>query len=119
DQKWFSFQPDSFSLEPGQSRQVSVRIDLSRNAEPGEYFALLRAQTVGDGAAGTEVGVAAATKLTFSVEPASWFQAQRHRLNRWLDDMAPWAYIAPLGLLAVFLVLKARKLPYRVRLERK
>ena len=119
DPDWISFAPQRFVLEPGQTRDVSIEIVLPANAEPGDYFALLRAQTAPPESGGASLGVAAATKLSFTVEPASWFEAQRHRINRWLDDYAPWTYILPAGLLLVVLATKVSKVPFRIRVERK
>ena len=118
-QDWFSFSPQRFTLAPGASADVAGRLVVPSDAEPGEYFALLKAQTVSPSQAGTSVGVAAATKVTFSIEPSSWFDARRREINRWLDDAAPWTYILPGALLIGFLLTKAGKLPFRLRLERK
>jgi hypothetical protein len=117
---WFDFDPGLFVLGAGESRQVNVAISVPRDAEPGEYFALLQAKTVADAGSGqTSVGVAAATKLSFAVASSSWLDAQWRSVNRWLDDAAPWTYLVPAALVLAFLAAKARKLPYRIRLERK
>jgi uncharacterized protein YaiE (UPF0345 family) len=119
DAGWFSFSPARFSLAPGASRDVIVSIVVPSAAEPGDYFALVKAQTVSDQPGATSVGVAAATKLTFSVGSAGWLEAQWLSLNRRLDDAAPWTYIIPGALLLAFLANRARRLPFRLRIERR
>jgi hypothetical protein len=78
--KWFSFKPNNFTLKPGEIENVSVELQLPLQSEPGDYFAYLEAhpiQTVADG--NTSVGVAAAAKLYFTVEPSNVFQALYYR----------------------------------------
>lgn len=119
-EKWFSFSADRFSLEPGSSREVTVSIDLPADAASGDYFALVRTETVLAGESGvTGVGAAVATKLSFQVASTGWLDARRHQLSRWLDDAAPWTYLVPAALLLAFLATKAHKLPFRLRVERK
>jgi hypothetical protein len=103
---WFSVQPDRFSLEPGRVQTVRIRLTLPTEAEPGDYFAFIEAHLAPTGGAAT-VGAAAATQLSFTVKPSSWLQAQRVRVNRWIDGSEPWSYVVPglslvaLGLLTV------------------
>ena len=119
-EKWFSFSEDGFILEPGASREVTVSIDVPADAQAGEYFALVRAQTVVESpSGGAGVGAAVATKLSFSVESTGWLDAQRHRVNRWIDDAAPWIYLLPAAALLAVLATKAHRLPFRLRVERK
>lgn len=74
---WYTFTPDTFYLEPEGYQVVEIDLNIPMfGAEPGEYFAYLIAQpkkTLSDGSA--SVGVAAATKLYFSVEAANIFEA--------------------------------------------
>lgn len=108
--QWLSFQPDAFSLGPGESRQVDLVLTVPVGAEPGAYFAIIEA-IVGD--EGSDAMLAAAgTKLTFTVAPATWLQAQRTRLERWLEDASPWLELTAL---AVLLLLALRWLSRRVR----
>ena len=115
---WFRFEPQSFSLEPGVSADVVARLVLPSDAEPGEYFALLKAQTVSQ-TGGTSVGVAAATKVSFSVESSGWLESRARQVNRWLYDGSPWTYILPAGFFLGFLAVKFGRLPFRVRFERR
>jgi hypothetical protein len=119
DASWFDFDPQRFTLDPGESRDINVALTVPAGAEPGDYFALLQAKTAPGSTGGTSVGVAAATKLTFSVAASGWLETQWRSINRWLDDTQPWTFIVPVGLILVFLATKAHKLPFRVRLERR
>ena len=82
---WFTFSPARFDLTAGDSRMVDVRLTLPTGADAGEYFAYLEAHPVTT-AEGVSVSVAAAIKVSFAVKDASWFAAQRTRVNRWIDD---------------------------------
>jgi hypothetical protein len=116
---WFVFQPRRFSLEPGVSAEVVARLVLPPDVAPGDYFALLKAQTVSEGPSGTSLGVAAATKVSFSVESSGWLESRARQVNRWLYDGSPWTYVLPAALLLAFLAVKFGRVPFRVRLERK
>lgn len=92
DESWFEFQPRRFFLEPGQVQNVNTRLVLPSGTDTGEYFGQLQAQVVMEGT-GNTVGLAAAARLSFTVESSSWFAAQRLRISRFLRDMEPWTYV--------------------------
>lgn len=98
---WFSIQPQTFRLAPGETRSVDIRLDLPTGAGPGDYFAYIEARPVDDGE-GVRVNIAAATRLSFTVEPASWLDAQRRRVERFLRDNQPWTSLLPLAAVAGF-----------------
>jgi len=114
DAGWFDLAPSRFHLEPGASRNIEVKLTLPTGADAGDYFALLEARPVESGS-GVTVGVAVATKVTFTVEPASWWSAQVTRLIRWLDDASPWSYIVA-GLAALAILIARLGPKYRLRL---
>jgi hypothetical protein len=115
---WFGFAPREFALAPGESQQVEVRLNLSSAADPGEYSAFIRAAAAPTQAT-VSVTVAAATKLSFEVRPANWLEAQRLRISRFIDGNEVLAYGAAAFSLAWGGLLVWRRLPVRVRLERK
>lgn len=115
---WLEFEPQRFSLDPDVSADVVARLVLPSDAAPGEYFALVKAQTVAQ-SEGSSVGVAAATKLSFSVESSGWLESRARQVNRWLYDGSPWTYLLPAALLLGFLALKFGRVPFRVRFERR
>lgn len=80
--EWFVFEPATFSLEPGQTKSVAVRVNLPiKGVPPGRYFAYLQAQPVQKSEGGvTLIRVAAATKLWFTVVPSSWWMGVYWRL---------------------------------------
>ena len=116
---WFDFDPDRFALEPDEVQSVQVRVSIPGSAEPGDYFAFLEASPIIEGD-GVTVGVAAAVKLSFTVEPggggdnpvvAAW--------NRF-DDNAPVSYsIAGVIGALLLLYLLWRRFPIRIRFERR
>ena len=114
---WFRFQPERFFLSAGETKNVAVQLNLPTNAEPGDYFALIEAHPLVQGT-GVTIGAAAATKLTFTVEPSSWLDAQRVRINRFLDANQLWLIGAPLTLMSAVIALRFKQL-FRVRIERR
>jgi hypothetical protein len=107
-QAWFTFEPNEFTLGPGESRPVQARITLPADAEPGTYAALLGPEIVSAGA-GAQVGAAAAAHLTFTVAPSSWLDGTLRQLGRFIAGH-PWVLaIVPLAVLvALYLVLRGR-----------
>jgi MYXO-CTERM domain-containing protein len=116
---WFDVEPRRFRLDAGESRTVKVDLTLPTGATPGDYFALIEAHIVNEGQ-GAVIGAAAATQLSFTVKPSSWLQAQRVRINRWIDESQPWSSMAALGALALLgLGALRRWAPIRIRVERR
>ena len=116
---WFEFRPQQFSLDAGQTQNVGIRLTLPTGADPGDYFAFIEVHPVADGE-GVRVGIAAATRLSFAVKPANWFEEQRVRLNRFLDENEPWSYIVPASILfALLLFLMRRYFRIRLHVERR
>lgn len=115
---WFEFSPARFDLAAGDSRMVEVRLTLPTGADAGEYFAYLEAHPV-TSAEGVSVSVAAATKVSFTVKDASWLDAQRTRVNRWLDDnqLLVWGFVV---VVVVALLYRYRnRIPFEVDVRRK
>jgi hypothetical protein len=118
-QAWLDFSPQRFPLEPNQSQAVSITLTIPTNAEPGDYFAFLEAHPIIE-REGVSIGVAAATKLSFSVRPANAFQAWVVRISHMIEDTQPWSSliaIAALGYLGVSFL--SRYIRIGLRLERR
>jgi hypothetical protein len=96
---WFSFQPQRFQLAPGQVHNVRISLNLPTGAEPGDYFALIEAHPIAD-VEGVRIQAAAASTLTFTIEPSSRLEALLRRINRYLDDAQPWSIFVPLAAIA-------------------
>jgi hypothetical protein len=116
---WFDLQPRRFQLDAGQSQLVHIHLTLPTGAKPGDYFAFIEARPVSE-RAGVNIGVSAATKLSFTVKPSNWLAAQRLRLNRWLDESEPWSYIIPGSIIGGLLFMKlSRHVRFRSPIERR
>ena len=100
--EWFSFSPQSFPLTAGASQLVDISLTLPVDARPGDYFAFLEAHPVAEGE-GVTIGVAAATKLNFSVKPKGVLGAAVERLRSIIEANRPVAYA--LGGLAALLIV--------------
>jgi uncharacterized membrane protein len=107
-EEWVSFSPASFYLEPKQTKSVAITLSLPLDAEPGDYFCFLEAHPVSEGG-GFRIGVAAATKLYFSVKPANIVAAIVHKVSTGLKQTAPASYIIIIAVLAIAAILVLRK----------
>jgi len=67
-EEWFIFTPKTFSLDPGKSQQVTIKINLPIKSQPGNYFSFVEGRFLSSGTKGTaSVTIAAASKLYFTV----------------------------------------------------
>ncbi len=117
---WFSFSPSVFRLEPGESRPVAIQLDIPITARPGDYFALVEASPVVTDAPGVVIGVAAATKLYFTVRPSNRFMASALWAYYRVNDTAPYSYLTA-GLLVLLILgyFGKRRLRIQIRVERR
>ncbi len=127
DKDWFTFTPQTFFLEPGGQQTVSIRLTMPlRGTQPEDYFALIVAQPTdevsdeqqtdddtedesaedeGSPRAGATVGVAAGSRLYFTVAPANFFQALYYRLSDIYDENKPACSI--LIVIVILLILRS------------
>jgi hypothetical protein len=105
---WAIFSPATFFLEPGDSQIVEVALTIPLDAEPGDYFCFLEAHPVTEGE-GFRIGVAAATKLYFSVKPANIVSALAHKVSAFMRETAPVSYIIIIAVLALAALVVLRK----------
>jgi hypothetical protein len=105
---WFSFQPQRFFLRSDETRIVDVRLTVPTSAAPGTYFAYIEARRIAD-QEGVGIGAAAAAKLSFTIKPSSWLEAQIVSINRRIDELEPWSYLVPVALLALLLLAFASR----------
>jgi len=106
---WIQFSPATFTLEPGQVQAVSVVLNLPVSVTPGEYFAYLEAYPITTTQAGeTSVGIAAAAKLYFTIQPASLIDGVYYKLLSLWNLYSPWPERAAIGIgvLAILLLFK-------------
>lgn len=120
-EEWFTFHPDRFRLEPGQLENVRITLRLPLTARPGDYFAFIEAFSVRDAdqQGGVALSVAAATRLTFTVEPSNVFSGVFLWVLHHFRDWSPWSYTGlgiVLASVAGFLIIKVSKV--RIKLER-
>src|SRR3989344_1245715 len=101
--EWFCFNPTTFTIEPGESQEVSVIMLVPLRSEPGDYFAFIESGPVPTDALGTSVGVAVATKLFFTLVPANIFQATGFRISSFFETYSPWSW-GGLGLIVLIIL---------------
>lgn len=117
DPAWFSFSPAGFTLEPQQSQEVAVTLNIPGDADPGDYLALVQAEIVLDGE-GARLGGAAASKLTFTVEASTLLGEWQARVEDFLAATSPWWYVVP-SLIAALGLLRLVTARFSFRLERR
>lgn len=107
---WFDFSPKTFTLQPGAIQNVEVKVTLPVKVQPGEYFAYLEAHPAKSSTSGvTAIGIAAATKLYFTVEAANLFQGLYYRFLTILSTYFPWPQISFGLIILVSFILILRK----------
>lgn len=118
DASWFTFTPQNFPLEAGGSQLVEVTLVLPVDSRPGNYFAFLEAHPVKK-AEGVTIGIAAATKLNFTVKPSGVLGAAIERVRSLLEQTKPTSYYVLGGAGAIILIALARRyLDVKVGLRR-
>ncbi len=113
--------PTSFHLEPGVNQVVSLSLDIPVRTKPGDYLAYIEAHPVATGTGGgTQIGVAVATKLYFTVKPANVFVAVANSIANFFTRNSPGSYIVLgsiiLGLAVFFL---RRRIRVDIKIARK
>ena len=107
---WFHFKPETFHLDPDESQIVQVKLDIPIKTPPGEYFAYLEAQPVKVSEnEGTAIGVAAASKLYFSVKTQGIVKGIFYKANSLWNQYKPWTYLASILILTGFGIFVAKK----------
>jgi hypothetical protein len=95
--------PTHFQLEPGASQTVSLSLSIPVKAKPGDYLGYIEAHPVVEGG-GMSVGVAAATKLYFTIKPANVFVGVINAIGNFFTRTAPTSYIV-LGVVVIGLAV--------------
>ncbi len=103
EQRWFSFYPKEFTLEPGKSQKVNISLHLPILTKPGDYFAYIEGHPIRKEGQVT-IGIAAASKLYFKVVPSTWWQALYHKIITFFTANAPTSYIV-LGILVLLVII--------------
>ena len=109
--EWFTFTPEIFYLEPGQSQVVQVQANIPIKAIPGDYFAYLEGHPVknSQSAGGVVIGISAATKMYFNIAPANIFQGIYYRTVSIIKNNAPWSYVVLIVIAASSLIVLFRR----------
>lgn len=108
---WLQFAGPTVQIAPGKATRVSLELVVPGQAKPGEYLSDIVVSGSAAGQAGTEhLGVAAATKLEFSVSSAPAQGGSSYPV---------WMWWATTGLLLLTVtVFGVRRSGLRIRVER-
>jgi hypothetical protein len=118
--EFFSFNPESFKLEAEANQVISVSLNIPLGAEPGDYLAYVEAHPVSQNTGGTSIGVAAATKVYFTVKPASTWAGIMNMIGSFFKRNAPISYIVPgVIVVGILIFLVSRRLKLELRVSRK
>ena len=109
--EWFTFSPEIFYLEPGDSQNIEITLTLPiDDVVPGDYFAYVEGKPSRKLDTGeTVIGVAAATKLTFTIAPSNIFEGIYYRALAIYNAYRPYStvLIIFIGLLILYTLLKS------------
>ena len=117
---WFSFNPHDFRLEPGESRTVGIRVSIPITARAGDYFATIEAFPVPPEGSGVVIGVAAGTKLNFTVNASNPIYGTGVWVYTRVNDRSPYSWVI-IGIIVSlpFVYWFRRRLRFRISLERR
>lgn len=88
---WFIFSPQRFHLDPGKVQIINIKLNLPISVTPGDYFGFLEAHPIQKDTVGkTTIGIAAATKLYFTLVPANIFYGLYYKIISFWEIYAPW-----------------------------
>jgi len=108
--EWFVFNPSTFELKPGEVKNVAISLNIPLKVKPGNYFVFLEAHPVVKAESGiTQVGIAAAAKLYFTISPANVFQGIYYRISSLVIKYSPWSFIVPLVIILAVILSVLRK----------
>jgi hypothetical protein len=108
--EWFIYSPEKFYLEPGKAQVVSVKLNLPVKMQPGDYFAYLEGTPTQKDAIGqATIGIAAAAKLYFTVNPANFFQGVYYKIITFWKVYQPWTNRAAMVAAAVIVLILIKK----------
>jgi hypothetical protein len=116
DRSWFHFEPDHFSLEPGKVQLVKIQLVVPMKTKPGDYFCYLEGHPDQKNVTGqTTIGVAAASKLYFTVDPANWFQGLYYRFIFLYSRYHPWdTIVLSITLAAIVLIVLGKNFKFQI-----
>lgn len=108
--EWFTFTPETFHLEPEETKSVQIELTLPiDDVVPGDYFAYVEGKPQKDLETGeTIIGIAAAAKLRFTVAPSNIFEGIYYRVLSIYNEYKPYstALVIIVGLLIIYFFLK-------------
>jgi len=115
--EWFDFSPSKFYLDPGGAQTVSIKLNLPLKTVPGDYFAYLEGFPAKKSQSGvTTIGVAAAAKLYFTIEPANFLEAIYYKAVAFWTAYTPWTNVVVVLLFAVLLLWSFKKF-FKVKID--
>jgi hypothetical protein len=97
--EWFTFSPGSLTLAGGDSRPVTISLEVPPDAPAGEYEALIGPQIAAEGS-GPHVGAAAAARLFFTVSECDGLECWLRWIGRWIGEHL-YVLLIPLALAAL------------------
>ena len=109
-EEWFTFTPLVFHLDPGDGQTVKMEITLPiKDIIPGDYFAYIEGMPIQNLDTGESViGIAAATKLYFTVAPSNIFEGIYYRVLSLYNQYRPYstALLVFIGVLILYFLFK-------------
>jgi hypothetical protein len=117
---FFFFEPVNFQLAPNDSQLVHINLKIPIRAEPGDYLAHIEAHIISQNQKGTIIGIAAATKLYFTVKQTGSLEGMIISTGSFFKRYSPISFILPsVIILAILLLLFRRYIKIEIKMMRK
>lgn len=122
DPGWVILRPESFTLQPGESRTLQASLRIPDNARLGHYEGLLAAQLVStpsEGASvGARLGAGAAARLNFDIKARTLLESWIADAGEAWHEMGPVGRVLPIAV-ALGLIMTQLLRHFRFRIERR
>lgn len=121
-EEWIQFEPKRFTLAPKESQIVKIKIRLPINIDSGEYLGYIKCSPVSSEASigNTSIGIAAATKITFTILPKNIWQKTTQKASIFWKKYSILVFIASiLIVIAIILIFFRKTFRLNFKLEKK
>jgi len=117
---FFILEPASFYLEPAATQVVNINLKIPFKAQAGDYLTYIEAHLLSTASGGTSIGVAAATKVYYTVLSANFITAIYTRVATFMALNSPWSYLVPaLILLGIIILILRKNVKLEVKVQKK
>jgi len=100
-ESWFIFSPSKFTLQPGQSQPVSIKLNIPIRTTPGDYFAYIEAHPIVSASGQTRINIASAAKIYFRIGTSNLVAAVYYKAASFWNAYNPWTSRIAIAMLII------------------